>query len=295
MISTVGELEKFIRWSLACHGVEQSEIGAESELILDHVSGLSRTRRLTNPEHILSPEQIAHINMILEQRASAVPIQYCLGETWFMGHRFVVRPGVFIPRQDTETLVEAVLEQLADKAAPRIVEVGTGSGAIAVSILKARKDAKIVAAELSPIARETTLENAARLEVADRLELYHGDWLEWLPGLPAEFDAFVSNPPYIPPSDKHELAPEVLNEPHLALFGKNDDGLGFYHDFARMAGRCLKQERFAAMEVGAGQADAVANIFQQSGWQNPIIKLDLSGHKRVVLAFSGNLGAFNAS
>ncbi len=295
MTFAVRQFERLIRESLSQTGIEDSEARSECDLILAHTTGWTLAQRMMDPERPLTEDARVQIEKILAQRRNGTPLQYCLGEAWFMGHRFIVRSGVFIPRADTETLVETVLNRLNGISSPLIAEVGTGSGAISLSILAARPDARAVATEISAIAHQTTLENAQNLSVIDRLSLSHGDWQQWLTSLSNECDAFVSNPPYIPKYQESELAREVLNEPYIALFGKDEDGLGFYRDFARLAGRCLKIGGFAAVETGDGQGDPVVEIFHSAGWQNPLTVFDLSGHKRVVVASGGNLGTINAS
>lgn len=295
MDRTVRECVQSLRTALRMLGVDDGEAEAECDLIIEHVTGLRRTQRLLNPDTPLTEEQKLQLAEVVRRRAEGEAVQYCLGEAWFMNHRFVVRPGVFIPRSDTEVLVEAVLRRLNGVSSPAIAEVGTGSGAIAVSLLAARPDAKVSAAEASPIAYETTLENALNCRVADRLTLTNADWLDWLPSIPPGLDVFVSNPPYIPRWQQHELAREVFAEPHLALFGTDEDGLGFYRQFARLIREKLKPQGFIAVETGDGQADAVAEIFARAHWADPVTERDLTGNKRVVTASPGNLGAFKAS
>lgn len=295
MRPTVKQLEQAIRASLTAFGVEEPEAQAECELIMTHATGLARTRRILNHDEVVSEEVVARVDSIVNTRLAGVPIQYCLGEAWFRGQRFSVRPGVFIPRQDTETLVEIVLQLLQRCPAPQIAEVGTGSGAIAISLLSERPDANVSAAEVSEVAHQTTITNAKALSVAARLDLFKGNWLDWLPSLQRKYDVFVSNPPYIPAQQMTTLTREVLQEPARALFGSDEDGLGFYRAFAELVPAVLKEGAFIAVETGDGQADAVTEIFRARKWQNTLVERDLSGNKRVVVAFSGNLGAFNAS
>ncbi|MBY0545727.1 MAG: peptide chain release factor N(5)-glutamine methyltransferase [Candidatus Obscuribacterales bacterium] len=295
MVRTIRECAQSLRSALRTLGVDDGEAEAECDLIVEHVTGLRRSQRLLYPDSAVTAEQELQLSAVMRRRADGEAVQYCLGEAWFMNHRFAVRPGVFIPRSDTEVLVETVLHRLKGVYSPAIAEVGTGSGAIAVSLLAARPDAKVSAAELSPMAYETTLENAVNCGVADRLTLTNADWLEWLPSLPPGLDVFVSNPPYIPRRQQAELAREVLAEPHLALFGSDEDGLGFYRQFAQVVREKLKPQGFIAVETGDGQADAVAEIFARARWVDPATERDLTGNKRVVTASPGNLGAFKAS
>lgn len=295
MDRTIRECVQSLRFGLRELGVDEGEAEAECDLIIEHITGLRRAQRLLEPETPVTEQQKLLLAEILSRRAEGEAVQYCLGEAWFMNHRFVVRQGVFIPRADTEALVESVLRRLKHVRNPVVAEVGTGSGAIAVSLLAERTDAKVFAAEASPTAFQVTLENASSCGVANRLILTRADWLDWLPSVKPPLDAFVSNPPYIPRRQQTELAREVLGEPHLALFGLDEDGLGFYRQFAEHIRTRLKPDGFIAVETGDGQADAVAEIFANNHWENPLTERDLNGNKRVVTASPGNLGAFKAS
>lgn len=286
MPRTLRELSKDLRAKLRCIGVDPDEINAEAELVLDHLTDLSRSRRLQELDVLVTEAQERRIAEILRRREEGDAIQYCLGEAWFMNHKLRVSSGVFIPRSDTETLVETVLQLLADVPDPRLAEVGTGSGAIAISILCARPDAKLWAAELSEAAYQTTLANAESSGVLARLALSKANWTDWIPTLQEPLDAFVSNPPYIPEKQSVELAREVLREPHLALFGSDEDGLGFYRAFSKLLRPHMKKSGFIAVETGDGQAESVVEIFAANHWQNPFMKRDLTGNNRVVVAYA---------
>lgn len=281
---TLGQMLKHLEAALAEAGVASPR--READIIIEHVTGMKAAERILEIDSPLPADSTGRILEILERRKLREPLQYCLGETFFMGLAFAVTPGVFIPRQDTECLVECVLEHLQAVSSPRIGEVGTGSGAIAVSLLKYRQDATVTACDISEPAVECTRANAGLHGVESRLSLIRADWLDWLAELEARgerLDAFVWNPPYIARKDKETLEPEVLAEPHTALFGSDDDGLGFYRAMSVLAGKVMKPGAFIAVEIGCDQ-DEVAAIFRNAGWTGVELRRDLSGNWRCVVA-----------
>lgn len=280
------QLKKVIRDVLSEAGIEADEAQSEVELIAEHVTKLTPTQQVLFTEAV-PDEWLAAVELIIRQRLERTPIQYILGEAYFRGLNFEVKPGVFIPRSDTEAVVEKAIE-LVEKSkleTPRIVDIGCGSGAIAVSLAKALPKAKIYAIEISAPALAVAKSNAARHKVDGQIEFLQSDWRK---SLPTNLDLIVSNPPYIPRHKAKELSPEVVdNEPHMALFGGDRDGLGHYRDFARMFSAHLSEAGGSVcMEVGDGQAPQVAAIFEQRGWSSVEITKDINGHERVVSAWS---------
>jgi release factor glutamine methyltransferase len=183
------------------------------------------------------------------------------------------------PRPDTETLIDAALALMPRRA--RILDLGTGTGAIAITLLAERPDASAVATDISPAALAVAAENAERSGVAERLGLIHGSWFEPVTGV---FDIIVSNPPYIPAGDIAGLSPDVRNfDPILALVG-GADGLDPYRAISACANRHLAEAGHVLVEIGAGQADEVAAIFAAAGFGSPERHRDLGGHMRC-LAF----------
>ena len=229
--------------------------------------------------------QLTQIEAVIEKRERRMPLQYALGYGWFLGRRFAVQRGVFIPRTDTESLVEVAklkIESCGLQNA-RIGEIGIGSGAISVSLLAIFPGLRIVACDVEKLAIETAAANAREHGGCDRLELLSGNWRDVLPG---ELDAIVSNPPYIPRADGPTLEPEVAEwEPDVALFGNDLDGMSFYRDIARFGKAHLKDGRgFVVVEVGDGQAASVAAEFASCNWLEPSIYKDVNGLQRVVTA-----------
>ena len=220
---------------------------------------------------------------LIRQRAAGRPLQYILGHWGFMGNKFKIGEGVLIPRDDTEVLVNATLECVKDVNAPRLLDLCTGPGTIAITLAKQRPDATVVALELSEVAL-SYLEENIRLNGVKNVTSLQFDVL--LGANSFDYDAFdiiVSNPPYIPTSELKDLQLEVQNEPQMALDG-GDDGLKFYRVIAKEWAKHLKNNGHICVEVGQGQAQDVTAIFKQAGLGDITIKLDLNKIERVVQA-----------
>lgn len=285
--ATIKSIKQNLRKRLEEIGIDQTEARAETDLIIGHVTELTSAQQALQADSPLSLAAVEAIERIMERRILREPIQYCLGHAWFMGLKFSVCPGVFIPRSDTETLVQVVLDLLGTELSChdgdlRILEIGVGSGAIAVTLLSRLSRARVTAYDVSKRSIEITQENARAHGVSERLSLINDDWLN-VSG--QSFNVIVSNPPYIPPSKNSELAPEVAHhEPTLALFGTDEDGLGHYRSMAERMRDVLIKPALIAVEVGDNQSQSVKEIFSRSGWSKPAIHHDLSGLPRVVSA-----------
>jgi len=288
--------EAFMRASsfLGERGV--SEAPASSELLLQHVLGVTRTRLLAVWSDPMDEDAFEKLWALLQRRVSGEPVQYIMGEAYFYGRRFAVDRSVLIPRPETELLAERVL-QLGDElwgkdGAPRLVDVGTGSGAIAVTVAAERPSWRVAASDISPAALETARRNAAA----------HGASLDWLLGDLLEpaaqayggsdgaddgagIDAVVSNPPYIRSSDMAGLQVEVREfEPHLALDG-GEDGLDPYRRLLAQMVAFGVRPRLVGFECGLGQARELAKLMREQGmWTDVSIVEDYAGIERHVLA-----------
>ena len=281
----MSEFKTEIRKELLGLGLEPGEAIAESDVIVQEVSGLTAAQQVIF-EGRPSEAWRRRAREILEQRIKRIPLQYALGHTQFMGMRLRVEPGVFIPRADTEVLVEATIEIVhQDKLKePYIMDIGTGSGAIAIALAKNIPDAKILAVEISAVPYRVAQENAKSHGVDSRIEFVHGNWRQQVP---LDLDIIVSNPPYIPANLKETLAHEVVDhEPHEALFGTDEDGLGYYRELARTTRSAFNKlpGGWLLCEMGEGQALDCASIFRQQGWTRVGTRSDLSGIERVLLA-----------
>jgi release factor glutamine methyltransferase len=249
----------------------------DAELLLEHVLGCDATALLTHPERILSTPESEQFDRLVERRLASEPMQYLTVEQEFFGLRFEVSPAVLIPRPETEHLVEAVLERFEREEAVHIVDVGTGSGAIAVVLAHALPHSRVTAVDLYPVALEVAGRNARRHGVIDRLTLLLSDLLAGVDT--ANFDAVVANPPYI--ASGEVLEPQVANyEPHSALYA-GPTGLEIYERLIPQAARVLKPGGWLMLEIGYGQSAAVRNLMD--GWAGVTLVSDLQGIPRVVL------------
>jgi release factor glutamine methyltransferase len=248
----------------------------DAELLLMHAVDRDRAWLLTHPGTELSPDQLGVFERWIERRARREPVQYILGEQEFFGLRFRVTPDVLIPRPETEHLVEALIERSGRGRPLRIVDVGTGSGAIAVSVAHALPQASVTALDLSPAALAVARDNAATLGATVRF--LESDLLEAVRG--ECFDAVVSNPPYI--ADSEVLETQVQDyEPHRALFA-GPTGLEIYRRLIPQALEVLLPGGWLMMEIGHGQRDALFDLL--TAWSNLEFIHDLQGIPRVAIA-----------
>lgn len=262
-----------------------ADAGRDAATLLRHVLGITQAAMLADPGRVLTPDrQTAYDTMIL-RRAANEPIQYITGEQEFYGLGLRVTPAVLIPRPETEVLVEAVLEEVNRaklQPALRILDVGTGSGAIAIALAHHLPLTQLVAVDISVAALEVSAANAARHVVADRIRFIESDLLEALADDAAMFDVIVSNPPYVPTADCASLHPQVREyEPEAALFA-GVDGLSIYRRLIPQARAALLPNGLLAMEIGYGQKNAVAALL--SAWKDVRFVDDLQQIPRVALA-----------
>jgi len=260
---------------------------AETDIILAEVAGLSRAEQIIFDSPC--PEKWRKQAMdILDQREKKIPLQYVIGHTQFMGLKFRVEPGVFIPRADTEVVVETAIDILRRERfqQPYVMDIGTGSGAIAVALAKNLPEAKVLACEIAEIPFRVAMQNARFHQVEARIEFVNGNWRE---NVPLDLDMIVSNPPYIPRNLESTLASEVvMHEPHLALFGDDEDGLSYYREMARLTRTAFNKLEggWFVCELGDNQATECVRIFQREGWHEISVIRDLSGTVRVLSARS---------
>lgn len=316
-IWTIGRILKWTEQYFKDKGIESPRLDAE--VLLAHVLEKQRIYLYVHFDEPLQPAELAAYREMIKQRVLRVPVAQILGEKEFMGLTFKVTADTLVPRPDTEILVQAAVERLramkgektatgvlADESAAEepaegqpaggadaeqevaeplhIADIGTGSGAICLSVLHYLADTVADTVDISPAARAVAEENAASLGLADRVTFHTGDLLQPLRGM--TFAAILSNPPYIPEADIAGLAPEVrLKEPHTALSGGRD-GLDFYRRLAKEAPAMLVPGGFMAFEVGIHQAEPVAALAKA----NPLIARteilpDYAGIDRVVVGW----------
>ena len=251
----------------------------DAEGLLIHASGRSRTDLLARGEDEVSAVHATLYEALVNRRRKGEPIQYITGEAEFYGLSFHVTGDVLIPRPETEHLVESVLELARSFAAPRILDVGSGSGAIAVSLARHLPEASITAIDISPKALALAQTNAQRNGAAIRLR--QGDLLA--PVASETFDFIVSNPPYVPLRDRGSLSVEVGEyEPAVALFA-GEDGLDIYRRLIPAARSALDPGGFVALEIGYGQQDAVRRLLDGAGYVEISFIPDLQGISRVAV------------
>lgn len=241
---------------------------------------------IADPELALTAEECTRLASLIDRRAAREPVSRILGEKEFWGRKFKVNPEVLDPRPDTETLVETILSQGDNESALRFLEVGAGSGCIAVTLLAERERWTGVATDLSPGALEIARKNAGHHGVLARLELVE---TKWMAGVNYGFDVICSNPPYIASAELAKLAPEVRNfDPHLALDG-GVDGLDAYRAISLAAADLLVSSGVLVLEIGADQKTEVSAILQQAQLHLISAKKDLAGHVRVLVVTKGGI------
>lgn len=250
----------------------------DAELLLCHVTGLGRVQLYTHYDRPLSDDERDAYRELVRRRGGLEPVAYILGEREFYGRRFVVKPGVLVPRPETEHLVDAVLEWAREGEAGRIADVGTGSGCIAVTLACELPSVTVVATDVEDLALAVARENANAHDVGGRTQWLAQDLLP-----PGEFDAIVSNPPYIPEGDPR-VEPGVLrHEPGRALFA-GADGLAVIRRLISAAKTQLRPGGLLAFELGEGQAEAVRELLPETRFIE-----DLQGIPRIAVWRSAEL------
>jgi release factor glutamine methyltransferase len=255
------------------HGVESPL--ATAEILLASVLGTDRAGMHARADGLTGGEARS-FGRALCQRCTGTPLQHLTGEQQFRRVTVQVRPGVFVPRPETEVLVEAALETIGDRDEPLVVDVGTGTGAVALAIKDERPDAQVLATDLSPEAVELATRNAAHLDLDVRV--VQGDLLEPLPSeLRGWVDLVVSNPPYVRATEYEDLPPEVKADPPMALFGDVE----VYRRLAADAARWLADGGSFVVEIGAGHADEVVDALAPAFADLRVLP-DLAGRDRIV-------------
>lgn len=255
-------------------GIEEAALDAR--LLLEEVCGTERTALYAHGERKLTQDEEAQYLEKINRRAERIPLQHILGRTEFMGLTFAVNNNVLCPRPDTEVLAEEVLKHLHDGM--RILDIGTGSGCILLSLLHYSNDCRGVGADISAEALQVARANAERL-AGDRADFVMGSLFENVEG---KFEIIVSNPPYIRSGEIAGLMPEVRDyEPHTALDG-GEDGLFFYREITAKAKDYLPGGGMLFYEIGCDQGEAVKRIMEDAGYREIEIIKDFSGLDRVV-------------
>ncbi|MCT4566243.1 MAG: peptide chain release factor N(5)-glutamine methyltransferase [Maledivibacter sp.] len=257
----------------------------DAQVILCHVLRVDRLYLIVNKERVLTNEEICKYNGMIEKRLYGVPVQYIIGRQEFMGLDFYVEEGVLIPRPDTEILIEKVLDSIDKESICSIVDIGTGSGAITITLAKYIRNSHVYSIDISKKALDIARRNAEEHDMLPKISFLNGSLFDPLSnmGIEGRIDVLVSNPPYIPTDDIENLQIEVSKfEPRIALDG-GKDGLDFYKEIINRAPKYLRQGGFMALEVGHDQARRVMELMEEKNRYIDIeITKDLAGIERVV-------------
>lgn len=269
-----------LRWAtddFRARGIENPRLDAE--VLLAHALGASRTKLVIELMRELAPEELARFRDLVKRRRKREPVAYLCGTREFYGRSFRVDARVLVPRPDTETLVEVALARTAHLSlSARVLDLCTGSGCVAITLARERPTTHVVATDLSEGAIELARENALRLG-AYNVAFHVGDLYAEIDD---RFDVVTANPPYIASADVAGLTPDIVDfEPRMALDG-GDDGLSFYRRIAEGSFRRLGPGGLIAVEVGSGQADAVAELFVETGFGDIQRTRDYAKIERVV-------------
>lgn len=264
-------------------GIEENEANVEVKMLLEHFANYGVKDIISGNK--LTTEKLELVKEKAELRAKTrQPIQHIIGYADFMGEKFIVNPSVLIPRDETEFLVRKAIEIINKNNFKMALDVGTGSGCIACMIAKYTQ-CQIIGLDISSDALNTALDNASKLNLFNKAIFRKSNIFSNVkPG--ESFDIIVSNPPYIPPSEKENIQTEVKFDPEQALFTGDEKGLEFYEKITKDAPRILNKGGYLLYELGIGQSNDVKSIMEKNGFQNIEIIKDLAGIDRVIV---GNL------
>ena len=269
----------------AVDGLEAAEVGSprmNAEVLLMFVLGVNRAYLYAHPERELTVEEETRYDEVLAQRATGMPSQYITGHQEFWGLDFVVSPAVLIPRPETEHLVETVLELARGIARPKLVDVGTGSGCVALALAHELKDAEVYLLDISADALEVARANAARLQLEPR-RFIQSNVLEGLADI-HDFDFVVSNPPYVGFHEADKVQRSVFEfEPRIAVFA-GESGLDVIRPLVVQAHDALKRGGWLALEIGYSMRDVVLGLLHLTKWEEIRVVPDLQEIPRVVMA-----------
>lgn len=275
-------IRRVVKWSaddFAARGIDSARLDAE--LIVAHALGIDRVRLYMDLDRPLVDAELAKIRELVTRRRKREPIAYIVGRREFYGRMFAVSPAVLVPRPETETLIERALEILDADATGPALDLGTGSGCIAVTLAAERTSLEVDATDLSDAALAVAERNASSLGVADRVRFHRGDLFGALGG-PREYALIACNPPYVAETERPSLAPEIVqHEPAMAVFGGHD-GLDVLRRLCAECPRWLAPGGAILVEIGLEQGRSVADLLERAGLEGVRVHADLGGHDRVV-------------
>jgi|SRR5690554_4582427 len=274
---TIGELIKLSAGYLEEKGCSSARLDAE--LLLAHVLELDRLDLYLNFDKPLDNREVSEYRSLIGRRGQRIPVAYLTGVKEFYSLPFKVTPAVLIPRPETEFIIDKILELVEPDEPVKILEIGTGSGAIAIALACQDPNFSITATDISREALDIAKNNAANLEVCHQISFVEADLFTNVEG---KFEIICSNPPYIPSDELSGLAPELFEEPRLALDG-GSDGLCFYNKILEQASSYLENPGFVVLEIGWNQAETVRKLGVQAGFQWIETVVDYGGNDRVVI------------
>jgi len=262
------------------HNVENPRLNAEH--LLAHVLGRKRIEVYLEFERVLPESELAPLRNLVKRRSEGEPLQHLLGTAEFCGLTFLCDKRAMVPRPETEELVEFLVSEIQDPKS-KILDVGTGSGVIALSLAAKFPEAEIVAVDISDDALALAQENAARVKLPDRVRFLKSNLLENVEGC---FDVIVANLPYISRQDRHTLCREVLHDPEVALFA-SAQGDELVRELIAQAPSQLRAGGMLALEIGIGQSEALLSALAEKNYRDISFKNDYSGVKRFLFARYG--------
>jgi len=269
------------RQRLLAAGLDQRHAHLDPEVLARHLLRWDHATWITRADEPASPEFLAAFDALIDRRAAREPVAYIVGVREFYGRDFLVNPDVLIPRPETELIVDYVLQRVPADRPVRLIDVGTGSGAMALTLAAERQAWHVEASDLSAEAIAVARRNAQAFGVADRVTFHVGDLLEPTTGL---FDVIVSNPPYVARRDQPGMSPDVRDhEPHVALFG-GQDGMDIPRRLLTQAAQRLVPDGWIAMEFGYGMQEPVEEAARAAGLEIDDVLEDLQGIARTVIA-----------
>ena len=273
-MTTIQEIIKI----LTDAGIEQNEANIEVKMLIEHFCNYSAKDIILGKK--LNSEKLEIVKeKALHRAKTREPIQYIIGFADFMGEKFIVNPSVLIPRDETEILVRKSIEIINKNNLKMAMDVGTGSGCIACMVAK-YTDCQIIGVDISTDALNTALDNASRLNLFNKAIFRKSDIFSNVK--PSEkFDIIISNPPYIPISEKETIQKEVTFEPELALFSEGN-GVNYYSRISSEAPSVLNKHGYLIFEIGVNQSDIVSSFMKNSGFGNIEMIRDLAGIERVI-------------
>lgn len=288
---TLGQFRRSLTDKFKRSGIDTAEVDAR-RLIMEALE-LERADMITRSGHVLSLKDMKQITALSERRLAGEPVDHICGYKDFYGHRFKISKDVLSPRPETEGLVDMALEIIGVNGAAHVLELGVGSGAVIISILKVCENVQAIGTDISKAALEIARANARAHNVTGRAEFIQGDWFsgdwvsgDWVSGTghKCQFDVIISNPPYISKADMAALDYEVSAfDPKLALDG-GEDGLAAYREIISKAGPYLKPKGCLCLEIGHDQRLSVSEILEQYDFHLEEIWQDLAGHDRIIKA-----------